>query len=140
MLEFVFFDPRPRQHFADFLQQRGVTANLLDDGEVCGVGVAEDIDDQLLEEVEAFYDEMMALDRELFEADAGERDGGHEAAGVVLNLASGDTVYARVDPLLLGRIMQVLTPQEFGVVVNAIVDAVEHPDADALCHRPKGAD
>ena len=43
---------------------------------------------------------------------------------------------ARVDPLLLGKVMEVLTPQELGDLVNAIVDAVEHPDAQPLCHRP----
>ena len=59
---------------------------------------------------------------------------------MVVNLASGDTVYARVDPGLLGRIMQVLTPQELGEVVNAIVDAVENPDGRPLCHRPDGMD
>ncbi len=137
MLEFVFFDPRPRQRFADFLRERGVAATLLDDDETCGIGVPEDIDDALLAEIEACYDEMLAFDRELFEAAADDVQRGEQAAGVVLNLASGETVYARVDPQLLGRIMGVLTPQEFGEVVNAIVDAVERPDAGPLCHRPR---
>ena len=36
---------------------------------------------------------------------------------------------------MMGRIMQVVTPQEFGEVVNAIVDAVEAPDSRPLCKR-----
>jgi len=140
MLEFVFFDPRPRQHFADFLRRRQVPVTELDDDETFGVAIPEDVDDVLLDEIEAQYDEMMAMDRELFEARADDADKGHQTAGVVLNLASGATVYAQVDPRLLGRIMEVLTPQEFGVVVNAIVDAVEHPDARALCQRAEDAD
>ena len=36
---------------------------------------------------------------------------------------------------LLGRIMEVLSPEEFGSVVNAIVDAVEQPDRRPLCKR-----
>jgi hypothetical protein len=34
--------------------------------------------------------------------------------------------------------MQVLTPQELGDLVNAIVDAVEKPDARPLCTRQPG--
>lgn len=138
MLEFVFFDPQPRKRFADFLRARGLAPTEREDGETQLVAIPEDVDDALLDAIEVFYDEMMALDRELFEAGAAGDGGGHQAAGVVLNLASGETVYARVDPQLLSRIMEVLTPQEFGQVVNAIVDAVEHPDDRPLCHRPEG--
>lgn len=140
MLEYVFFDPRPRQRFADFLHLHGLAVALLDDDETCGAGIPEDVDDDLLAQIEAYYDEMMSLDQELFEAGADAQDKGHQSAGVVLNLTSGETVYARVDPVLLGRIMQVLTPQEFGDLVDAIVDAVENPDARPLCHAPGGAD
>ena len=111
-------------------------AGVLDDVETCGVGIPEDTDDDLMDEIEAGYEELMAYDQALFETEADE--GGH-AAGVVVNLASGDTVYARVDPGLLGRIMEVLTPEELGEVVNAIVDAVENPDARPLCHAPDEA-
>lgn len=140
MLEFVFFDPRPRQRFADFLQRRGIVPTEVNDDGTFGVAIPEDVDDVLLEDIEAHYDEMMALDRELFESGPDNAGEGHQAAGVVLNLASGATVYARVDPMLLGRIMAVLTPQEFGDVVNAIVDAVENPDARPLCQRAGDTD
>jgi hypothetical protein len=76
----------------------------------------------------------MAFNQALVEAEADAAD--QHAAGVVLDLASGDTVYARVDPVLLGRVMQVLTPQELGGMVNAIVHAVENPDSGRLCRRP----
>ncbi|MCG6967052.1 MAG: DUF4003 domain-containing protein [Chromatiaceae bacterium] len=138
MLEFVFFDPDPRRRFVDFVRTLAVAAETRDEDETFVVAIREDTDDELMERIEACYEEMMALDQVLFESRSG--DDGHQAAGVVLNLASGDTVYARVDPALLGRIMAVLTPQEFGDVVNAIVDAVENPDARPLCHAPGSAD
>lgn len=132
MLEFVFFDPRPRRQFVDFLARRGVTATLLDDDEVLGVAIPEDVEDELLEQIEAGYDEMMALDQAIFEADAAAA--GDQGAGIVLKLASGETVYARVDPKLLGRVMQVVSPQELGELVDAIVLAVERRDGRPLCH------
>ena len=133
MLEFVFFDPRPRQRFVDFLRAREVPVEELEDDETYGVGIPEDTDDDLMDEIEACYEEMMAFNQALFEAEVDVGDG--HAAGVVVNLASGETTYAPVDPGLLGRIMEVLTPEELGEVVNAIVDAVENPDGRPLCHR-----
>ena len=132
MLEFVFFDSRPRQGFVDFLRSRKVPVDEFDDDETYSVGIPEDTEDELLEEIENCYEEMMEFNQALFEAEPGTGEG--QAAGVVVNLASGDTVYARVDPSLLGRIMEVLTPEELGEVVNAIVDAVENPDDRPLCH------
>lgn len=137
MLEFVFFDPRPRQRFVEFLMARAISVTELEDDETFGVGIPEDVDDSLMEAIEAHYDEMMAYNQQLFEAESVGTEA--QAAGVVLNLASGDTVYARVNPMLLGRIMEVLTPQEFGEVVNAIVDAVENPESSPLCHTPDAA-
>jgi hypothetical protein len=136
MLDFVFFDPRPRDLFAQFLEMRGVALTLSADDETFEVAIPEDTDEALLLEIERYYDEMMALNQSLFEA--GNASAGPHSAGVVLNLADGQTVYAQVDPVLLGRIMEVLTPQEFGSVVNAIVDAVEHPDPRPLCERDGG--
>jgi len=67
--------------------------------------------------------------------EAGEAAADDHAAGVVLNLRSGETVYAEVDPGLLGRVMSVVTPAEFGAIVDAIVEAVEHPDRRGFCQR-----
>ena len=133
MLEFVFFNAQTRGQFVDFLEKLGVGADLNDDDETFGVAIDEGLDEALLDKIELRYDEFMVLDQSLFEQQA-DADGEH-TAGVVLNLASGDTVYAQVDPFLLGRIMEVLSPEEFGSVVNAIVDAVEQPDRRPLCKR-----
>ena len=103
----------------------------MDDDDVLNVGIDEDIDDQLLARIEAFYDEMMTLNQRLLE----EGSPAQHTAGVVVNLASGDTVYANLAPDLLARIMTVLTPEELGTLVDAVVDAVENPDRRAPCQR-----
>ena len=58
----------------------------------------------------------------------------------MLELNTGENVYAQVDPELLGRIMTVVTPDEFNTVVNAIVEAVENPDARTPCQRIREGD
>jgi hypothetical protein len=138
MLEYVFFDARPRQRFVDFLRFHQVPCDQLEDGDTFGVAIPEDTDAELLEAIEDRYDELMTLDQALVEAD--EADAGAHAAGVVLNLASGQSVYARVRPALLAKVMEVLTAEELGELVNAVVDAVEHPDARSLCASTSAVD
>ena len=59
MLEYVFFDPCPRQRFVDFLRARGIRVDELDDDDVCGVAIPKDKDDELMDEIEACYPEEL---------------------------------------------------------------------------------
>ena len=135
MLDYVFFDRRPCERFLGYVRERGVAAVLREGEESLEVSLPEDLDEAVGEEIEAYYDQMMALDQELFDAGAAAGAGDYDAAGVVVNLRDGRTVYAEVEPRLLGRVMEVLAPEEFGRLVDAIVDAVERPDERGLCQR-----
>ena len=140
MLEYVFFDERPRDQFVTFLQQKSVELKLEEDEGLLKVWISEDLDDDLDEAIEDFYDDMMELNQQLYEDENNDAEVGYNAAGIVLELNTGDNVYAQVDPELLGRIMTVVTPDEFNTVVNAIVEAVENPDARTPCQRIREGD
>ena len=140
MLEYVFFDERPRDQFVTFLQQKSVELKLEEDEGLLKVWISEDLDDDLDEAIEDFYDDMMALNQQLYEDENNDAEVGYNAAGIVLELNTGDNVYAQVNPELLGRIMTVVTPDEFNTVVNAIVEAVENPDARTPCQRIREGD
>jgi hypothetical protein len=140
MLEYVFFDERPRDQFVTFLQQKSVELKLEEDEGLLKVWISEDLDDDLDEAIEDFYDDMMALNQQLYEDENHEAEVGYNAAGIVLELNTGENVYAQVDPELLGRIMTVVTPDEFNTVVNAIVEAVENPDVRTPCQRLREGD
>jgi hypothetical protein len=140
MLEYVFFDERPRDQFVNFLQEKAVELKLEEDEGVLKVWIPEDLDDDLDEAIEDFYDDMMALNQQLYEDENNEAEVGYNAAGIVLELNTGENVYAQVDPELLGRIMTVVTPDEFNTVVNAIVEAVENPDVRTPCQRIREGD
>lgn len=135
MLDYIFFHQIPFDRFVAFLEEKGVRpeTECSDDG--FEVSVSEDLDDALSDEVEGRYDELMALNQELFDSEQSQDADNYHAAGVVLNLKDGSTVYADVDSRLLARVMEVLTAEEFGQLVNAIVDAVEEPDSRSLCQR-----
>jgi len=140
MLEYVFFDERPRDQFVNFLQEKAVELKLEEDEGLLKVWISEDLDDELDEAIEDFYDDMMALNQQLYEDENNEAEVGYNAAGIVLELNTGENVYAQVDPELLGRIMTVVTPDEFNTVVNAIVEAVENPDVRTPCQRIREGD
>ncbi len=133
MLEYVFFHSVPCERFVAFLRERDLEPETERDGETWEVRIPEALPEALGEAIEDYYDQMLELNQELHDRE--EQDDGYHAAGVVVNLAGGETVYAQVDPVLLARIMKVLTPVEFGEVVNAIVDAVENPDTRTMCQR-----
>jgi len=140
MLEYVFFDPRPRDRFVRFVEEAGLTPGLEDDDGLLKVLLPEDIDDDLAGRIEDHYDEMMELGRELYEQEGEDDEVGYHTAGITVQLRDGSNVYAQVDPRLLGRIMEVLTPEEFNLVVNAIAEAVENPDTRSLCQRMRDGD
>lgn len=133
MLEYVFFHPLPCEQFVNFLREQGLQPEVQEDGETWEVRLPEEMPEAQGDAVEARYDELLELNQVLHDQESDDAD--QQSAGVVVNLASGETVYASVDSALLARIMSVLTPEEFGEVVNAIVDAVENPDHRTLCQR-----
>jgi hypothetical protein len=135
MLEYVFFHALPCERFVQFLRERGLEPEVVRDDETWEVHLPEEMPDELGDAIEAYYDQMLAMNQQLHDQE--QEEGSDHVAGVVVNLARGATVYAQVDPALLARIMGVLTPEEFGQVVEAIVDAVENPDARTLCQRTR---
>ena len=142
MLEYVFFDERPYRGFLTFLRSRGIEpeTGTREDGfdlATFEVRLPEDLDDALAVEIEACYDRMMDMNQELFDQAAASGLDNQYAAGVVVNLRNGRTVYAQVDPRLLNKVLQVVTPADFGQIVDAIATAVEDPDSHSLCQKPE---
>ena len=140
MLEYIFFHQTPFEKFVDFLREKGVEPETQREDDNYEVRLPEDIEEALGDAIEQRYDELMELNQELFESEQAHDPDDYHAAGVVVTLKDGTTVYADVDPRLLARVMEALTPEEFGQVVNAIVDAVENPDTRTFCQRMRDAD
>ena len=55
-----------------------------------------------------------------------------------MHLKDGRVSYADIDPRLLGRVMECVTPEEFATIVDAIVTAVENPEQRTYCQRQRG--
>jgi hypothetical protein len=135
MLEYVFFHSIPFEKFTDYLRSKHLQPETESADGTYEVRLPEEIDDVLSDEIEQRYDELMEMNQALFESELEQDADNYHAAGVVVNLKDGRAVYADVDPKLLARVMEVLSPEELGQVVDAIVDAVESPDERTFCQR-----
>jgi hypothetical protein len=138
MLEYVFFNAEPCARFCTFLREQGIEPTLAEGELERLVQVEEDlVDDDLADTLDAYYEDMFALDHAIYSQEA--VSGGHEyaASGLVVNLKDGTAVYADVPPALLGKVMAALTLEELSDLVNAIVGAVENPDPRSLCRRAR---
>lgn len=133
MLEYIFFDERPWRRFIDYLESLGLEpqASTADDGWL--VALPEDLDEELDEKIEVYYDRMLEINESLVAEAEGESH--QHTAGVNLTLGDGRVVQAVVDPKLMRRLLMVISPRELGELVDAIVDAVENPDQRSLCQR-----
>ena len=132
VLEFVFFDPRPRDQFLARLDKMGVESDCRQQGEELFVLVSEDLADELLERIEWCYEATFDLAEQLMaEAEGVEH---FSVAGVEVHLKEGPVI-ASVDARLLQKILSVLDFDELGCFVDAIAKAVEEPDRRPLCKR-----
>ncbi|RKZ94623.1 MAG: hypothetical protein DRQ43_06540 [Gammaproteobacteria bacterium] len=141
MLDFIFFHETPLQKFQSFLDSEKIPfkndtefqASVEETGFT--VSISDEYELDVLDKVENYYDEMMDLNQQLISAQESERDGEIENAGITVNLADGSTVLADVDPNLIYKLSEALTPQEILTLINAIASAVESPDSRPLCKR-----
>lgn len=136
VLEYLFFTRSVADQFIAALQQH--TLDYSEEIEAVQaaiiIKVAEGIDEELWDELDELYDELSIQDQALLE-EATEDDNAHSAAGIYLQLASGQQTIAPVDPDVVNRILAVLSLDELNQFIDTIVKSVEQPDDSAICQR-----
>ncbi len=140
MLEYVLFHQRPYSLFVEYLQSVNVAMETGQSDGVYEIRIADDIDDALAEQIEARYDQLMDMNRELFFEENPPAKDNFSVATIIVNLKSGGTSNAHIRPDLLYRIMQVIDEQELDELVTAITDAVENPDDRSYCNKVRSGD
>lgn len=139
MLEYIFFHKTPHGLFIDWLMEMGLEPESSEKDKAFSVFLPEDIDDELYDEVEEKYESLMEMtEKILIQENADEA--GYHMAGIAVHLRDGNVSYADIDPGLLGRVMGAITPEEFAVIVDAIVTAVENPQVRTFCQRQNDGD
>jgi hypothetical protein len=115
-------------HDVEYLQATGAQEEKL-------VRIPEDINDELLEEIDALYDELLAADESLLAEQDGQ--GYMHVAGISFSLADGRTVQIPVEPAFLNRLLGEISMEELGEFVRQIVEAVENPDTRPFCQQSR---
>jgi hypothetical protein len=133
MLEYVFFDQRPLDRFSEFLKGLGLHPECrVTDREEYLVELPDDLDEPVIEQVEACYEKMMGLSEDLM---AEEDDGHYSAAAVQVSLPDGNEVVASIEPRLLQKVLSVLSYDELAAFVDAVAAAAVNPDSRPICKR-----
>ncbi len=134
MLEFVFFHKVLAEKFIKKVESYQITAKLIKEDPAWEVHVPEDIDDSIDEELNDYYDELFADDQEMYESSNAE-DSDYNAAGIEINLQDGTKIMAETEQKILGKVLSIITFDEFNQLVHDIASAVENPDERSICQR-----
>ncbi len=132
MLEFVFFDSRPKAIFLGQLKEVGLVFECRQKGEELLVLLSDDIESDSIDQVEKFYEATLQMSEELMAESEGVDH--FSLAGVEVKLKNGP-VMATVDSKLLEKLLSVLSFDELGQFVDSIARAAEEPDLRPLCKR-----
>ena len=135
MLEYVFFHEKPFQLFVKYLEIKKISPKITIEGDSYEIGIPEDIDDNLLDEVDEKYDELMEMNQNLLEEQEKASPNNYSQASIGFRLKDGRTSNAAIDSNVMARIMEVITPLELNTMVDAIVTAVEEPEERSICQR-----
>jgi hypothetical protein len=133
MLEYILFEEGSWREFIDYLQQLGLKPESSIEDEGWLVTLPEDLDEETDAKVEACYDRLLEGNEALVAQSEGEAH--QHAAGVNVTLGDGRVVQAVIDPGLMQRLLDAVSPRELGQFVDAIVSAVENPDDRPFCQR-----
>jgi hypothetical protein len=129
MLEYTFFENAPRARFMTFLAEQGLSWTLEHrDPETLVVVDEAQLDDDLAERLESFYDELFDLEQGLFETRHVPQREDHAVDGLALRLADGRTLRADLPAELVDRVLTVLSREELTTLAQALVDALEGSD------------
>ena len=90
--------------------------------------IPEEMNDDLYDKIEEKYAVLFDMHEEL-------DDSGVHMASITLSLKDGRFSNADVDSKVLGKIVGVVSSDEFTDPIKTIFDAVENPQLNSICHR-----
>lgn len=131
MMEYIFFDAALSTRFAQFAQELGVPCQEKQDDMGITLAVPEDLDDEVTDKLEAFYDQLLEEQADLVEET---EPGLKHAAAINIVLADGRPCQIRIAPEMMNRLMGCLSTEEIHALATTIARSVENPDSRPLCH------
>ena len=135
MLDYICFDEQFTQAFTEFLRKKNVEYKIRDDDMGTIVSVPDDLDDELDDAIDEHFEAFERQYEERLKQELASQE--KNVTAISVNLSSGETCYVPVSEEMMKRLLSVLSPQEVGDLVDAIVSVVENPDTRFICkHDP----
>jgi hypothetical protein len=130
MNEYIFFDASLRDKFVEYARERGVACELRDDTMGLVIAVSEDLADDLVDSLEARYDELQDEQSDLMSRTEG---GLGKLAGFKLVLPDGQTCMVPLQPDMANRLMSCFSFEEIQVLFDTVARSALDPKDIHLC-------
>ncbi len=130
MMEYIFFDASLRDRFVEHAKGLGVACDLQDDNMGWVVAVPEDLADDLVESLEAHYDELQETQSDLMSQSEG---GLKRLAGFQLVLPDGQTCMVPLQHDVANRLLSCFSFEEIQALFDAVVRSALNPKNSPLC-------
>jgi hypothetical protein len=136
MLDYLFFNQSIADKFIDFMDKNNLewTQEVEKIQDAIVLKTSEDIDDALWDALDELYDEL-GLEDALLSSNNNADSDDINAAGVYIQLQNGQQTIAPINPLVMNRVLDVISMDEFNELIEAIVSSVENPDDSAICQK-----
>jgi hypothetical protein len=131
-LEFIFFETVLRDRFVDYLSALRLTNEQRDDHFGWVVAVPEvQLDDELMNKLEAYYDVLQDEQMQMVEA----AEGGLEknVAGFCVDLPDGNTTTVSIPPELANRLLANFSIEEVHTMFAAVAKSALQPYNGPVC-------
>lgn len=136
MLDYLFFNQSIADQFIDFMDKNNLewTQEVEKIQSAIVLKTSEDLEDTLWDALDDLYDKLGIEDALLSSAQTTD-DNDIDTAGVYIQLKNGQQTIAPVNPLIMNRILDVISMEELNDFIEAIVTSVENPDDSAICQK-----
>ena len=130
MMEYIFFDASLRDRFVEHAKGLGIACDLQDDNMGLVVAVPEDLADDLVESLEAHYDELQKEQSDLMSQSEG---GFKRLAGFQLVLPDGQTCMVPLQPDVANRLLSCFRFEEIQALFDTVARSTLNPKNRPLC-------
>lgn len=130
MNEYIFFDAGLRNRFVECAKKHEVVCELRDDNLGLIVAVPEDLPDDLVDALEARYEQLQDEQSELMSKMEG---GLGRLAGFNLVLPDGQTCTVPMQPDMANRLLSCFSFEEIQVLLDTVARSVLDPKESHLC-------
>lgn len=128
-----FFDDKLRQSFLSSISRYKLETSLGERHDELTVTIKGDIEFDIELEIDAVYNTVLGDGLDLWANDEDTTGLETNAAGVRVELASGQVCQVRFDTKIMNKVLDCLTPAELEKMVQQIALAVENPSDASLC-------